>query len=200
MKKWCLIVGMAIIPILIASGCGKLGQVDQGRVIQFDKAKWTVTIIRDVKSDPQNPDYTHLPPITYALPTDPNEMGPDPKAGLRMKLDTQKNEIVIYDPTAQNFKTIQYTLIDQKENIAKDNPLVLDGEQPKKYPAIDREKKTITIYSKRQKILTTFSLPEEYFALPDYTWDNGDEIRVYYKEEGKSLRFMNITKTDIFKK
>lgn len=200
MKKWCLIAGMAIFPILIATGCGKLGQVDQGRVIQFDKAKGTVTIIRDVKADPQNPDYSHLPPMTYDLPADPNEMGPEPKAGLRMKLDTQTKEIVIYDLAAQNFKTIQYTLIDQKENIASDNPLVLEGQKPKKYPVIDQGKKTITIYSKRQKVLTTFSVPEEYFALPDYTWDNGDEIRVYYKEEGKSLRFMNITKTDIFKK
>lgn len=200
MKKWCLIAGMAIFPILIATGCGKLGQVDQGRVIQFDKAKGTVTIIRDVKADPQNPDYSHLPPMTYALPADPNEMGPEPKAGLRMKLDTQTKEIVIYDLAAQNFKTIPYTLIDQKENISSDNPLVLEGQKPKKYPVIDRGKKTITVYSKRQKVLTTFSVPEEYFALPDYTWDNGDEIRVYYKEEGKSLRFMNITKTDIFKK
>ena len=35
---------------------------------------------------------------------------------------------------------------------------------------------------------------------PDETWDAGDEARVYYKEEGKALRFMNISKTNIFKK
>ena len=122
------------------------------------------------------------------------------KPGLRMKLDTKNNEIVIFDLNAQNFKTIKYTLVDQKEKIAKDDPLVFENDKPKKFPVVDREKKTITVYSKRQQILTTFTLPEEYFALPEYTWDAGDEVRIYYKEEGKARRFMNITKTDIFKK
>jgi hypothetical protein len=70
----------------------------------------------------------------------------------------------------------------------------------KKFPVVDKDKKTISIYSGRQKILVTFSLPEEYFALPATVWDAGDEVRVYYREEGKALRFMNISKTDIFKK
>ncbi len=200
MKKYYWMIGLVVLPVLAAFGCGKLGKVDQGRVIQFDKAKWTVTLIRDKKADAQNPDYSYLPPITYALPTDAKEMGPEPKAGLRIKLDTKNNEIVIFDPKAQNFKTIKYTLVDQKEKIAKDNPLVFENDNPKKFPVFDREKKTITIYSKRQQILTTLTLPEEYFALPDYTWDAGDEVRIYYKEEGKARRFMNITKTDIFKK
>ena len=70
----------------------------------------------------------------------------------------------------------------------------------KKFPLVEKDKKAITIYSGRQKLLTTFSLPDEYFALPDDTWEAGDEVRVYYKEPGKALRFMNITRTDIFKK
>ena len=93
-------------------------------------------------------------------------------------------------------KKITYTLIDQKEKVGKDDPLV----KGKKFPLVEKDKKAITIYSGRQKLLTTFSLPEEYFALPDDTWEAGDEVRVYYKEPGKSLRFMNITRTDIFKK
>jgi hypothetical protein len=43
-------------------------------------------------------------------------------------------------------------------------------------------------------------VPDEYFMLPVDTWDNGDEARIYYKEAGKAARYMNITKTDIFKK
>lgn len=83
-----------------------------------------------------------------------------------------------------------------------DNPQVYDkaADKPKSFPVVDREKKAITVYSKRQKILTTFSVPDEYFALPDNTWDSGDEVRIYYKEEGKARRFMNLSKTDIFKK
>ncbi|MDP3283883.1 MAG: hypothetical protein Q8M56_05605, partial [Desulfobacterales bacterium] len=88
------------------------------------------------------------------------------------------------------------------ENVGKDDPLIYDkaADKSKTFPMIDRGKKAITVYSKRQKILTTFSLPDEYFALPDNTWDSGDEVRIYYKEEGKARRFMNLSKTDIFKK
>ncbi len=201
-KKLGLFTVLTALSFVFILACGKMGNVDQGRVIEFDKEKGTVTIIRDMKADPKNPDYTHLPPFTYEMPMNPNEIGPLPKVGKRMKLDTQKNQIVIFDTATQNFKTIDYTVIDQKENIAKDDPLVFDKatEKSKTFPVIDKENKTITIYSKRQKILVTFSLPEEYFALPDDTWNSGDEVRIYYKEEGKARRFMNISQTDIFKK
>jgi hypothetical protein len=80
--------------------------------------------------------------------------------------------------------------------VGKTSPLVAD----KKFPMVDKEKKAITVYSGRQKLLVTFSVPEEYLALPDNTWEAGDEVRIYYKEPGKAARFMNITRTDIFKK
>ncbi len=181
--------------VLLLFGCGEMGKVEQGRTIAFDKAKETVTFIVDVKHDPANPDYSGAP-VTFALPKEASERGEDPKAGKRMKLDAKAREIVIYDEAAKGFKKINYTLIDQKDSVAKDNPLVAG----KKFPQVDREKKAITVYSGRQKLLTTFSLPDEYFALPDDTWEAGDEVRIYYKEPGKALRFMNITRTDIFKK
>jgi hypothetical protein len=119
-----------------------------------------------------------------------------------MKLDTRNNQIVIYDPEAGKLETIPYTLIDQKENVGKEDPLVFDEslKKAKRFPVVDKENKTITVFSSRQKILTTFSLPEMYFRLPQNTWDAGDEARIYYKEDGKALRFMNVTKTDIYKK
>jgi len=192
---WALAACLAATLVLGGLGCGEMGKVDQGRVIAFDKTKETVTFINDVKHDPANPDYSGAP-ITFSLPKDPADRGEDPKAGKRMKLDAKAREIVIYDVGTQSMKKIAYTLIDQKENVAKDDPLVKD----KKFPLVEKDKKAITIYSGRQKLLTTFSLPEEYFALPDSTWEAGDEVRVYYKEPGKALRFMNITRTDIFKK
>jgi hypothetical protein len=159
-------------------------------------------MIRDVNTEPTNPDYSHLPPVIYAVPADPHEMGPAPKVGKRMKLDVKTKQIVVYVPDLTSFATINYTLIDQKENVNDKDPLVFDEStgSAKKFPVVDKFKKTITIYSKRQKILTTFSVPDEYFSLPEDTWDNGDEVRIYYKEEGKARRFMNISKTDIFKK
>ena len=197
---WTMMTAI-LLPIFLF-GCAEFGTVDQGRAIEFDKEKGIVTLIRDVKHDAKNPDYSFLPPVTYQKPVNPQEMGADPKAGYRMKLDTKKKQIVIFDKAAQNFKTIDYVSIDEQENIDRNHPLVYDKvtEKAKKFPAVDRDKKQITIYSPRQKILVTISVPAEYFVLPDYTWDSGDEVRIYFKEPGKALRLMNISKTDIFKK
>jgi len=192
---WALVATLAATLLLGGFGCGELGTVDQGRVVAFDKEKATVTIIEDIKHDPADPDYSGAPK-TFSLPTDPAERGEDPKAGLRMKLDTDTREITIFDEASQGMKTITYTLIDQKEKVARTSPLVVG----KEFPIVDRDKKAITVYSSRQKLLVTFSVPAEYFALPDNTWTAGDEVRIYYKEPGKAARFMNITTTDIFKK
>ncbi len=194
-KKFSWLTLCALLPLILVSGCGEQGKVEQGRVIAFDKAKETVTFIVDTKHDTANPDYSGAP-LTFALPKEPMERGEDPKAGMRMKLDTKGREIVIYDPATKSMKKIAYTLIDQKENVGKTSPLVVE----KKFPIVDKEKKAITVYSGRQKLLVTFSVPEEYMALPADTWEAGDEVRIYYKEPGKAARFMNITKTDIFKK
>ena len=190
------------VALAILGGCTEFGKVDQGRVIKFDGEKRQCTIIRDASLDPQNPDYSLLPPVVYDLPSDPKEMGAEPKAGLRMKLDPQNKTITIFDEASQNLKTIAYTVIEQKDNVDKEDPLVFDkaAKQPKPFPVVDRDKKTITVFSKRQKVLVTFTLPEEYFTRPDYTWDAGDEVRIYYKQAGVASRLMNVSKTDIFKK
>ena len=188
--------------VAMLAGCQQMGRVDQGRVIEFNKEKGTVTMIRDASPNPDKPDYSHLPPVTYQVPKNPDEMGPDPKPGKRMKLDANNREIVIYVPALNNFAKINYTLVDQKENVSPEDPLVFDNVtgKPKTFPVVDQYRKTITIYSKRQKTVTSFSVPDEYFALPADTWDAGDDIRIYYKEEGKASRLMNVSKTDIYKK
>jgi len=188
--------------VVVLAGCQQMGRVDQGRAIEFNKEKGTVTMIRDASPNPDKPDYSHLPPVTYQVPKNPDEMGPDPKPGKRMKLDANNREIVIYVPALNNFAKINYTLVDQKENVSPDDPLVFDNvtSKPKTFPVVDQYRKTITIYSKRQKTVTTFSVPDEYFAMPADTWDAGDDIRIYYKEEGKASRLMNVSKTDIYKK
>jgi hypothetical protein len=114
----------------------------------------------------------------------------------RIKLDAEKNQIVIFDAKTQNFKTIDFKVVEKKEGVGSGDPAL----QGKSFPMIDKGKQTITIYSGRQKILETISVPAEYLTLPPSTWDAGDEVRIYYKQEGKALRFMNISRTDIFKK
>jgi hypothetical protein len=198
MKKyrlWLIVLPIVLIAPLVI-GCGDLGQVDQGRVVAYDKDKKLVTIIQDKKAEPGRPDYNTLPPHVYAMPVDPSEIGAEPKPGKRMNLDTKTNTITIFDAAAKDFKKIPITVLDEKKDVSRDNPLVKD----QKFPLVDKDKKKITVYSGRQKILLTFTVPEENFSLPDDSWDAGDEVRIYYHKPGVAQRFMNITKTDIFKK
>ena len=164
MKKyrlWLIVLPiMLIAPLLI--GCGELGQVDQGRVVAYDKDKKQVTIIQDKKAEPGKPDYNTLPPHVYTMPTDPAEIGAEPKAGKRMNLDTKTNTITIFDAAAKDFKKIPITVLDEKKDVSRDNPLVKD----QKFPLVDKDKKKITVYSGRQKILLTFTVPEENFTPP----------------------------------
>lgn len=201
MRRFLLMLLVAALPLGLL-GCGEYGKVDQGRVIAYDKNARTITLIQDKAMEPLNPDYSILPPHTYKLPTDPAEMGPEPKAGLRIKLDTKANVIRIFNTRTQAFEDVAFKMVDLQENIDRTHPLVFDKamDTAKKFPMVDRDKKTVTIYSSRQRMLCTISPPDEYFALPDAIWDAGDEVRVYYKAEGVALRFMNITRTDIFKK
>ncbi len=194
-SMWLRLV--AVLSLLFLFGCGEYGKVDQGRCVAYDKDKKAVTMIRDVKNDAAKPEYTHLPAIVYTMPSDPKEVGPDPKAGGRMKLDPEKNEIVLFDSKAQNFVHIPFTMVEKKDNVGKEDELVKD----KKLPAIDNDKKTVTIYSGRQKLYMVVQVDAG--AVEKYNekdFDSGDECRVYYKEDGKALRFMNVSKTDIFKK
>jgi hypothetical protein len=186
-----------IAALLIVAGCGNdMGKVIQGRVVAYDKDQGTVTFIEDKSLVKGKPDYSILPPVTFKVPVDKNEMGPEPSVGQRMSLDAEKNQVKLYDLTTGQFLTIDYTPIEKKEKIEKDNKLVKDV----KFPIVDKAAKTIQIYSKRQKLLVTFSVPDQYFDFPEKTWAAGDEVRIYYKDQGQAIRMMNITKTDIFKK
>ena len=197
-----LTLGAAAMAMALVGCKENYGKVEQGRVIAFDKEKKEVTLIHDSAMDTMKPVYDVLPPSVFKLPTDPAETGPEPKSGQRMKLDTEKKVIVIFDNTTQKFATIPITIVDLQQPIDKEHPLVYDKaeKKAKKFPVVDKEKKTITVYSGRQKMLCTFAVPDNYFAYPDSTWDAGDEVRIYYKTAGQSLRFMNVSKTDIFKK
>ena len=116
--------------------------------------------------------------------------------------DTAKKEIELYDHKTQKLVYLPINITDLQQNIDKEHPLVYDKEakKAKKFPMVDKEKKTVTIYSGRQKMLCTFTLPDQYADYPESFWDAGDEVRLTYRTPGQALRFMNITKTDIFKK
>ena len=191
-QSWMIVVAVAI--LLSAAACGNYGKVEQGRAIAFDQQSGVVTLILD--SAPRSePRYDVLPPVKVKVPQDPNEMGAPPEPGRMLYNDFDKHQIVIFDPEAVAIKTVSYTVVERFDKVTRDDPRVAKG----KFPRVDRQKKTVTVYSRRYKILITFAVPDEYFALPDNTWKAGDEIRYYYKEPGQALRMMNVSKTDLTK-
>ena len=67
---------------LVLIGCGRFGQVNQGRVVQYDREKGLATFIQDSNyREPGKPRFDVLPPVTVSIPADPAEMGPAPEAG-----------------------------------------------------------------------------------------------------------------------
>jgi hypothetical protein len=187
---------LAILATLVfAAGCANTGKVEQGRAIAFDKQKGVVTLILDSAPKSDQPKYDVLPPVAVTLPLNPDETGPAPEAGKLLSFDTKKRTVVFFDPASATIKTVSYQPVDEQNDVSRDDPRVTKT----KFPAVDRQKKTVTIYSRRKKLLLTFAVPDEYLALPDDTWKSGDEIRYYYKQPGQALRLMNVSKTDLSK-
>ncbi len=195
-RAWLAIL---VLMVFALAGCNsEYGKVLQAKVIKYDKEKKTVTLILESEHHfgTENQVFDKLPPVTFALPTDPAEMGPEPRAGMRLLMDPETDKIVYYDTASATIKTVQFPVVDKQKGVDSDDPRVKD----KKFPVIDKDKKTLTVYSSRWKTLVTLSMPDEYLSLSPDTWDSGDIVRIYYKEEGKAARFMNVSKTNIFKK
>lgn len=192
--RWrCLLAVPALSLLVLFAGCARFGQVSQGRVIQYDAAGGLVTLIQDSNyRDPGNPRFDVLPPVTVRVPVNRAEMGPPPRAGKMLALDTARRQMVIFDARTQSLLTIAYTPVAEVHKVAMNDARVARG-----LPVVDRENRTITIYSGRQQALLTFSVAQEYFTLPADAWKMGDEVRYYYKEPGQALRMMNITRTDL---
>lgn len=149
-----------------------------GRCVAYDKTKNTISIIKDFNNNKANPDF-QLPLLTYSLPE-----GTTAKEGKRIKLDLNENKLKYYDDTTNSLKTIDFKLVEKKENIQPLDRIVV-GE---KFPAIDKAKKTVTIYSKRQKVLTVISVDDNALSLPEKIYDSGDDIKVTVGEPGKAVK------------
>jgi Domain of unknown function (DUF4881) len=190
------LVTLAAVAVLgCAAGCAKSGKVEQGRAVAFDQQKGVVTLILDSAPKSAQPNYDVLPPVAVTLPVDPNETGPAPEAGKLLSFDTQKRTVVFFDQASGSVRSVSYALVEEQNDVSRNDPRV----SKVKFPMVDRQKKTVTIYSRRKKILLTFTVPDPYLALPDDTWKSGDEVRYYYKQPGQALRFMNVSKTDLSK-
>ncbi|MCW5977154.1 MAG: DUF4881 domain-containing protein [Bryobacteraceae bacterium] len=175
-------------------GCGEFGQVDQGQVVEYDAQAGAVTLIRDSNyQNPGRPRFDVLPPVKVRVPVNPKEMGPEPEAGRLLDIDIQQRKIVFYDASAGQLRTLEYTPVEVHERVSSNDPRV----SGRAFPIVDREKSTVTLYSRRQRLLVTVRIAPEHLAQPHEVWKAGDEVRYYYKEPGQALRMMNVTKTDL---
>jgi hypothetical protein len=177
--------------MLLLPACGNFGQVNQGQVVEYRKGSGLITLVSDSNyRDPANPRFDVLPPVTIRTPEDPKEMGPEPEAGKLLLLDPANHRAVIFDAAAQKLLTIPITVLSEQS--------AAPGARGRK-PVIDLARKTITAWSASAHKLVTFSVPDQYLTLTDDTWKSGDVIRYYYKDPGRALRLMNVTRTDLSK-
>lgn len=182
--------------LTLLAGCGNFGRVNQGQVIEYQREAGLVTLIGDSNyDDPDHPRFDVLPPVTVRTPQDPREMGPEPEAGKLLHLDAAGRRVVVFDSASGSLRTIAYTLVSQQNSVEPNDSRVRHA----RFPVVDRAAGTVTVYSPRDRVLVVFSPPAECRNLPDDTWRVGDEVRYYYKDPGRALRFMNVTRTDLDK-
>lgn len=190
-KPLSLILTSAVALTLLC-GCN-LGRVSQGRVVEYDKARGVMSVVLE-SENPGGPRYA-LPVREVRIPEKASEMGPSPDAGKLLLHSAKTREIIFFDRTSQTLRTVHYTPLSESAAVSASDERVAKRE----LPIIDRQNKTLTLYSQPERILVTLALTDADLALPDDTWKAGDEVRYYYKQPGQALRLMNVTKTDLAK-
>lgn len=203
------ILPLLLVAVFALAGCGPYGQVEQGRAVAYDKTTYpaTVWIIADSSSAGETvPVYDKLPVQAFKTPEDPAEMGAEPRVGLLLGMDTDKRIVTMYNPETKQLDRVPFTIEDKQENVSlrRQDPLVYDPKTGKTrvFPIVDAANKTVTIYQPASELYTVIKLSDEDFAKygKEEDWATGDEVRIYYKDPGVSLRFMNVTTTDFSKK
>lgn len=185
-KSW--VAALAALVALAASGCDVSGKVEQGRVVAYDRKAQIATLIPESLA-PGGSSPGVLPPVTIKLPDDPDQRGPAPSPGRLMRIDTKAHCLTVFEAASQSFRIIPYTPIAEQHRVAK----------APASPAVDRVRKTITVFSPEQHVLVTFAASDDLLALPADTWKSGDVVRYYYRTPEQAWRFMNVTRTDLAK-
>src|SRR5271157_4276341 len=148
MRARTLVWGLVGAAAIAATGCGEYGKVEQGRVITYNKQSHQVTLILDsTAGQAAKPAYDALPPVVVKSPEDPDEMGPVPQAGKLLRVELTNREIVVFDAAANQLRSIHYTPLEERHNVARGAGL----------PAIDKAKQTITVYWAPEKTAVMFS-------------------------------------------
>lgn len=88
-----------LLPLL--TSCGDFGKVEQGRVVAFDAAQQTVTMIVDLSPQRGKPDYSGVPARSFKLPEDPSERGALPKVGPLLQLQLEPPTLLVWSAEQQ---------------------------------------------------------------------------------------------------
>lgn len=176
---------------LTAAGCARLGNVDQGRVVEYDASAGLMLVA--VEEGKSSPPVFKTAPVPVRVPADPSEMGIAPEPGGLISIDRKARRLVVYNSASHALREVPYTAVEEHTNVSLADPRV----QGKEFPIIGRDAGTITVFDRATGTLLTFSASPAQLSEPPQTWRAGDEVRYYYKEPGQALRVMNVTRTDI---
>lgn len=193
MKNSLTVLAMALSMLLAA--CDFNGGVEQGRCVEFNRDANTVTMVVDTTLDQHNPHYSGKVD-TFKLPTNPLDMGPEPEAGGCLMIEPEKNQLVYYDASSKSIRELPIEVVHIARDVDEKSREVRD----KKFPVIDREKRTVTLYSPRLQELITFRVAEDDLKMAPYIFTLGNEVRIAFRKDmpGQAIRFMNVSKTSIF--
>ncbi|MBQ9536828.1 MAG: DUF4881 domain-containing protein [Desulfovibrionaceae bacterium] len=163
--------------------------VEQGRCVAFDGK--TVTFVRDSNVNPKNPPKYEGKILKFTLPEDPKEKGPDAAVGNFIDFDAAKKKVYVYKDNMLVDKDVE--LVNKQEGVERHASAV----SGKTFPMVDKDKNEVTVYMKNT--LATFKIPAD-LPSDEAFWKKGDDVRVFFKTDGMAARYMNISKTNIFKK
>lgn len=163
--------------------------IKQGRAVAFGNG--TVTFVNDTNVDPKKAPMFDGKVLTFKLPADKKEIGPEPKVGCLIDFNLDKNQVSVFRNNMM--ETVPVTLVGKPEMYESHADQLKD----KKFPIIDSAKEEVTLYMKKH--LFTFKIPNGMPADKSF-WTLGDLVRVFSTQEGQARRFMNVTQTNIFKK
>ncbi|MDR1660062.1 MAG: DUF4881 domain-containing protein [Desulfovibrio sp.] len=195
MKNRILMTALLAALSFALSACDYDGGVEQGRAVAFEPGK-NVTLVLDTSKVRNKPLYNGKT-ATYKLPVDSMDMGPEPACGGLLAVNPEKKVVSVYDAAGKAVRELPVDFTDVQKDIGARHPLVAG----KSFPMINKEKQTVTVYAPTLRSLVTFN-PGAAIAMPADTWKFGDEIRVSFRstERTQTTRFMNITKTNIFRR
>lgn len=201
MKNRTVLFLMGLICSLgLLAGCELKGGVEQGRCVAYDADKGTFTIVAEsFEVDAAGKARFFYTPdaktLTYKLPVAKRDHGPKPDVGGLLDVNVKDKTVLVYDKNAMKVRSIAMAEAPKvQENV--------DAKQVKgkKFPETSADG-GVTVYLSRAKQLVTFKVPQD-AKLDASLLTFGDDLRVAFLNASKdqALRFMNCTKTSIYKR